>query len=112
MLGNATRDSQKACEAREGRFRCHAENNVGSTGFFTHEDCRKHVMGAGHPESPERLDAIEDRLLVTGVGDALERRQATPAAIGELRLAHGRRHGAALRGLTDMLAEEMAKKKS
>jgi hypothetical protein len=24
-------------------------------------------MGAGHPECPERLDAIEDRLLVTGV---------------------------------------------
>ena len=81
---------------------------MGKTGFFTHPDCRKHEMGAGHPECPERLDAIEDRLLITGVGDALERREATPAAMGELLLAHGRRHVAALRGLSDILAEEIA----
>ena len=46
---------------------------MNKTGFYTHGDCRKHEMGAGHPECPERLAAIEDRLLITGVGDALER---------------------------------------
>jgi acetoin utilization deacetylase AcuC-like enzyme len=81
---------------------------VGKTGYFTHSDCRKHDMGAGHPECPQRLDAIEDRLLANGVADALERRQATPAVMGDLLLAHGRRHVAALRGLSDMLIEEMA----
>ena len=80
---------------------------MGKTGYFTHPDCRKHEMGAGHPECPERLDAIEDRLLITGVGDALERREATPAVMGELLLAHGRRHVAALRGLNDILVEEI-----
>ena len=80
---------------------------MSKTGYFTHPDCRKHEMGAGHPECPERLDAIEDRLLITGVADALERREATPAAMGELLLAHGRRHVAALRGLNDILLEEM-----
>ena len=80
---------------------------MGKTGYFTHPDCRKHEMGAGHPECPERLDAIEDRLLITGVSDALDRREATPAAMGELLLAHGRRHVAALRGLNDILIEEM-----
>lgn len=80
---------------------------MGKTGYFTHPDCRKHDMGAGHPECPERLDAIEDRLLISGVGDALERREATPAAMGELLLGHGRRHVAALRGLNDILVEEM-----
>ncbi len=65
-------------------------------------------MGAGHPECPERLSAIEDRLLISGVGDALERREAPPAAIADLELAHGRMHVAALRGLTDSLREEIA----
>ena len=80
---------------------------MGRTGYYTHPDCRKHDMGAGHPECPARLDAIEDRLLISGVGDALDRREATPAAMGELLLAHGRRHVAALRGLNDILVEEM-----
>jgi acetoin utilization deacetylase AcuC-like enzyme len=61
-------------------------------------------MGAGHPECPERLDAIEDRLLITGVGDALERREAPEAPLADIELAHGRMHVAALRGLTDQLA--------
>ena len=65
-------------------------------------------MGAGHPECPERLSAIEDRLLISGVGDALERREAPPAAIADLELAHGRMPVAALRGLTDSLREEIA----
>ena len=65
-------------------------------------------MGAGHPECPERLSAIEDRLLISGVGDALDRREAPPAAIADLELAHGRMHVAALRGLTDSLREEIA----
>ena len=76
------------------------------TGYFTHPDCRLHDMGPGHPECPQRLDAIHDRLLVTGVLDAVEQREPTPANLGELLLAHGRRHVAALRGLSEMLAEE------
>jgi acetoin utilization deacetylase AcuC-like enzyme len=65
-------------------------------------------MGAGHPECPERLDAIEDRLLISGVGNALDRREAPPATMNELLLAHGRRHVAALRGLNEMLGEDIA----
>ncbi len=65
-------------------------------------------MGAGHPECPERLDAIEDRLLLTGLDAALERREATPAALADLELAHDRLHLAALRGLADTLKEDIA----
>ena len=64
-------------------------------------------MGAGHPECPERLDAIEDRLLITGVGDALSRQEAPEAPLADIELAHGRMHVAALRGLTDQLVEDM-----
>ena len=77
------------------------------TGYFTHPDCRKHEMGPGHPECPERLDAIEDRLLISGVGDALDRREAPLAPLGDIELAHGRMHVASLRGLSDVLKEDI-----
>jgi len=80
---------------------------VSKTGYFTHPDCRKHEMGPGHPECPERLDAIEDRLLISGVGHALTRIEAPQASIEEMELAHGRMHVAALRGLSDTLIEEI-----
>jgi acetoin utilization deacetylase AcuC-like enzyme len=80
---------------------------VNKTGYFTHPDCWKHEMGAGHPECPERLDAIDNRLLVSGVGDALVKREASAAPIADIELAHGRMYVAALRGLTDGLREEI-----
>lgn len=64
-------------------------------------------MGAGHPECPERLSAIEDRLLVTGLDQALERREPGLAALADIELAHGRMHVASLRGLSDGLREDM-----
>ena len=80
---------------------------MNKTGYFTHPDCRKHDMGAGHPECAARLDAIEDRLLITGVGDALERREAPQAPLGDIELAHDRMLVAALRGLSDQLADDI-----
>lgn len=81
---------------------------MSKTGYYTHSECRRHEMGAGHPECPDRLDAIEDRLLITGVGDALERLEAPPAPLVDIELAHGRMHVAALRGLSDQLVDEIA----
>lgn len=78
-----------------------------ATAYFTHPDCRKHEMGPGHPECPERLDAIEDWLLTTGVGDALDRREAPLASMGDLELGHDRMMIAAIRGLGDQLADDV-----
>ena len=78
------------------------------TGYFTHPFCARHEMGPGHPECPQRLGAIDDRLLITGVLDALAQRTATPAAVAELELAHDRLHIAAIRGLSDELRERIA----
>jgi acetoin utilization deacetylase AcuC-like enzyme len=80
---------------------------MGATGYFTHSDCRLHEMGPGHPECPQRLDAIEDRLLITGLDQALQRREAAPASLSDIELAHDRMYVASLRGLTDALAEDM-----
>jgi acetoin utilization deacetylase AcuC-like enzyme len=81
---------------------------VSRTGYFTHPDCGKHEMGPGHPECPQRLDAIADRLLITGVRDALDQRDAPVAALADIELAHERMYVASLRGLSEQLKEDVA----
>ena len=81
---------------------------MSKTGYFFHSDCSKHDMGAGHPECPERLAAIDKRLRSQGVADLLDWREAPLAPIADLELAHGRMHLASLRGLSDGLRDEIA----
>jgi acetoin utilization deacetylase AcuC-like enzyme len=38
-----------------------------TTAFITHRDCWLHDMGVHHPECPERLSAINDRLIAAGL---------------------------------------------
>ena len=80
---------------------------MNKTGYYTHPDCRRHEMGQGHPECPERLDAIEDRLLFTGVSDALDRREAPLASTEHIELAHDKLHVAAMRGMGEELADQI-----
>jgi len=77
------------------------------TGYFTHPDCHQHEMGPGHPECPERLDAIEDRLLVSGLGLALEHREGVAAALDDIELVHDRMYVASVRGLSEVLRNDM-----
>lgn len=35
--------------------------------YITHAECAAHKMGVGHPERPERISAIHDRLLADGL---------------------------------------------
>lgn len=78
------------------------------TGFFTHQACWQHEMGRGHPECPQRLDAIEDRLIASGLHAALERREPHPASLSDIELAHDRMYIAGLRGLSNNLRDEVA----
>ena len=59
-----------------------------STAFYSHPACRGPDMGAGHPECPQRLDAITDHLLATGLDVALDFREAGPATPEQLERAH------------------------
>ena len=59
-----------------------------TTAFYSHADCRAHDMGRGHPECPERLDAIHDHLLATGLAVALELREAPLATLEQVGRAH------------------------
>ena len=59
-----------------------------STLFYSHSDCRQHDMGPGHPECPQRLDAISDHLLATGLDIALQFKDAPLATLEQLERAH------------------------
>jgi len=58
------------------------------TAYVTHPDCLKHEMGAHHPECPQRLTAIDDWVLATGLDVALTRVQARQVKEAELERAH------------------------
>ena len=81
---------------------------MSKTGYFTHPTCWKHEMGQGHPECPQRLDAIQDRLLISGLDMALTAMEAPEASLSDIELAHDRMYIASLRGLSDRLLEEFA----
>ena len=59
-----------------------------STAFYSHTECRLHDMGAGHPECPQRLDAIADHLRATGLDIALDFQDAPLVTPEQLARAH------------------------
>lgn len=75
------------------------------TAYFSHPDCRLHQMGRGHPECPQRLDAIDDHLLATGLDMALQRREAPWASEADLLLAHSSAHVERLHALMERVME-------
>jgi acetoin utilization deacetylase AcuC-like enzyme len=58
------------------------------TAYITHSSCSKHNMGADHPECPERLHAINDQLIASGVLDHLIHYDAEPASKEQLTQVH------------------------
>jgi acetoin utilization deacetylase AcuC-like enzyme len=68
-----------------------------TTAFITHPDCLKHNMGAGHPEQPARLAAIEDQLIASGVADHLQRFEAPLATDEQLARVHPLQYVRAIR---------------
>ena len=67
------------------------------TAFITHPDCLKHDMGAGHPEQPARLTAIEDQLIASGIEAHLQRYQAPFATDEQLARVHPEEYLGAIR---------------
>ena len=60
------------------------------TAYITHPACLRHDMGDGHPECPERMQAIEDQLIASGLLQFLDRHEAPRATKEELARVHGR----------------------
>ncbi|OYY06574.1 MAG: deacetylase, partial [Mehylophilales bacterium 35-46-6] len=58
------------------------------TAYLTHDSYRKHEMGIDHPESPERLNAINDQLIASGILDHLIHYDAQAASREQLSRVH------------------------
>ena len=59
-----------------------------TTAFVAHRSCRMHDMGRYHPECPERLDAVSDRLIASGLDTHLEHHEAPAATRAQLARVH------------------------
>ncbi len=59
-----------------------------SIAFISHPECALHDMGAHHPESPARLNAIQDQLLSSGLEFAIRNYEAPLATIEQLYRVH------------------------
>ena len=60
-------------------------------------------MGAGHPECPQRLDAIDDHLLAIGLDIALTRHDAPLVDLKDVELAHTHHYVAELKDLLEQV---------
>ena len=63
-----------------------------ATALFSHVDCTLHEMGAGHPESPQRLKAVLAALEASGLAGKLAMREAPEAAREHLERVHDGAH--------------------
>ncbi|HEV2976114.1 MAG TPA: histone deacetylase family protein [Casimicrobiaceae bacterium] len=59
-----------------------------TTAFIAHSSCRLHNMGPFHPECPERLDAVHDAVIATGLDAHLAHYEAPPATREQLVRVH------------------------
>ncbi len=59
-----------------------------ATAYISHPACLRHEMGSFHPESPQRLRAIDDRLIAAGLMDHLRHYEAPAASDAQLTRVH------------------------
>lgn len=59
-----------------------------TTAYITHTYCDRHNMGADHPESPQRLGAIQNRMITGQLMDFVRRLEADPATREQIVRAH------------------------
>ncbi len=76
-----------------------------STAYYSHAECRLHDMGDGHPECPQRLDAIADQLLASGLSIALDQRDAPLATLEQVERAHTVNYVTQLREFMEQVQE-------
>ena len=69
-----------------------------STAYITHPSSLLHDMGPYHPECPDRLTAIGDRLISAGLDPYLHHYTAPAATHKQLARAHGEEYIAAIEG--------------
>jgi len=59
-----------------------------TTAYITHADCLRHEMGPGHPECPERLGSVNERMRTSGLMEELRCLEAPLANSNDLKRVH------------------------
>ncbi len=77
-----------------------------TTAFYSHAECRLHDMGPGHPECPQRLDAISDHLLAQGLDIALDFKDAPHATLEQIERAHSANYVMQLKDVLEQVQAE------
>jgi acetoin utilization deacetylase AcuC-like enzyme len=68
-----------------------------STAYISHSDSLKHHMGDNHPESPDRIKAIEDQLILSRLEPYLTYFESPLASEQHLNLIHTQQHVAKIK---------------
>jgi acetoin utilization deacetylase AcuC-like enzyme len=67
------------------------------TGLVSQADPARHDTGPGHPERPERVAAVIERLRASGLMQSMQRETAPSCAIADLERVHSKEHVRAMR---------------
>ena len=59
-----------------------------TTAYITHADCLRHEMGVGHPESPDRLRAVNESVAKSGLLEVLRSLEAPLADARDIKRVH------------------------
>jgi acetoin utilization deacetylase AcuC-like enzyme len=59
-----------------------------TTAYITHPDCLRHEMGAGHPENPDRLNAVNEHMKSSGLLAELHALEAPLADAKDIKRVH------------------------
>ncbi len=65
---------------------------MGKLGFIYHPDYLKHDTGTGHPERPQRLEALVQHLLGTPLWGQMSHLRPTPASLESIHIVHPERY--------------------
>ena len=63
-----------------------------STAYISHPDCHSHDTGEGHPECAQRLSAIDDQFIASGLSDFIRYFDAPEVTQAQLLTVHTAEH--------------------
>jgi acetoin utilization deacetylase AcuC-like enzyme len=66
----------------------HSGSQTLATAIFRARVCGRHEMGSWHPECPERLAAIDDQLIASGIETGLDAKEAPAASLEAIERVH------------------------
>ena len=108
-LVTGTRPDRGSVRPARGRGQFRSTGNLPAsegacmtTAYITHPDCLRHEMGAGHPENPERLNAVNEHMKSSGLLAELRSLEAPLADPKDIKRVHRA-------GYVDMIFEHAPK---